>query len=126
MARTGILDHPEAQALLEDATLSPALVVGGRGRLTRCLQRYLPLFYRDEQRPLATVVREGRLRGLPRKTCAPIANQAGRPRKPVQHFVGCGQWDDDAIPAEVRCHVREALADPTAVLVVDPRAFPKK
>src|SRR5262249_9762577 len=38
----------------------------------------------------------------------------------------CGRWDDDAVMAEVRSHVREALADPTAVLVVDPSAFPKK
>jgi SRSO17 transposase len=123
---SSLLEHPTAQALLEDATLSPNLITGCRGRLTRFLQRYLPLFYRDEQRELATVVIEGHLSGLERKTCEPIANQAGRPRKPVQHFVGCGKWDDDAVLAEVRRHVREALADPTAVLVVDPSAFPKK
>jgi SRSO17 transposase len=121
-----ILEHPTAQALLDDATLSPAAVTACRGRLTRFLQRYLPLFYRDEQRKLATVVIEGHLSELQRKTCEPIANQAGRPRKPVQHFVGCGKWDDDAVLAEVRSHVQEALADPTAVLVVDPSAFPKK
>src|ERR1700736_3264369 len=123
---SSLLEHPEAQALLEDATLSPPLITGCRGRLTRFLQRYLPLFYRDEQRQLATVVIEGRLSGLQRKTCEPIANQAGRPRKPVQHFVGGGKWDDDAVMAELRRHVREALADPTAVLVIDPSAFPKK
>jgi SRSO17 transposase len=123
---SSLLDHPEAQALLEDATLSATLIAGCREHLTRFLQRYLPLFYRAEQRALATVVLEGRLSGLERKTCEPIANQANRPRKPVQHFVGCGQWDDDAVLAELRCHVREALADPTAVLVVDPSAFPKK
>jgi len=91
------LEHPAAQELIDDATLSPATVVSCRGRLTRFLQRYLPRFYREEQRELATVVIEGRLSGLQRKTCEPIANQAGRPRKPVQHFVGCGKWDDDAV-----------------------------
>jgi SRSO17 transposase len=121
-----ILEHPAAQALLDDATLSPAAIVSCRGRLTRFLQRYLPLFYRDEQRALATVVIAGRLSGLQRKTCEPIANQAGRPRKPVQHFVGCGKWDDDAVMTEIARHARETLADPTAVLVVDPSAFPKK
>jgi SRSO17 transposase len=90
------------------------------------LQRYLPLFYRDEQRELATVVIQGRLSGLERKTCEPIAIQANRPRKPVQHFVGCGRWDDDTLLAELRRHAREKLADATAVLVVDPSAFPKK
>jgi len=121
-----LLEHPAAQALLEDATLTPALIAGCRSRLTHFLKRYLPQFYRDEQRQLATVVIEGHLSGLQRKTCEPIANQAGRPRKPVQHFVGCGKWDDDAVLAELRGHVREALADPSAVLVVDPSAFPKK
>ena len=123
---SSLLEQPEAQALLADATLSPAALTGCTDRLTRFLQRYLPLFYRDEQRELATVVIRGRLSGLERKTCEPIANQAGRPRKPVQHFVGCGKWDDDAILGELRRHVRQELADPSAVLVVDPSAFPKK
>jgi hypothetical protein len=123
---SSLLVHPTAQALLEDATLTPALIAGCRGRLARFLSRYLPRFYRDEQRQLATVVIEGHLSGLQRKTCEPIAIQAGRPRKPVQHFVGGGKWDDDAVLAALRRHVREALADPSAVLVVDPSAFPKK
>jgi SRSO17 transposase len=123
---SSILEHPTAQALLDDATLSPAAVAACRGRLTRFLRRYLPRFYRDEQRQLATVVVEGHLSGLERKTCEPIANQAGRPRKPVQHFVGCGKWDDEAVLAELRDHARETLADPGAVLVVDPSGFPKK
>jgi SRSO17 transposase len=121
-----ILEHPSAQQLLGDAALSPAAVASCRGRLTHFLRRYLPLFYRAEQRRLAEVVIAGRLSGLQRKTSEPIANQAGRPRKPVQHFVGCGGWDDEAVMAELRRHARQELADPTAVLVIDPSAFPKK
>lgn len=123
---SSLLEHPEAQALLADATLSADQVSGCLDHLTTFLGRYLPLFYREEQRELATVVLQGRLSGLERKTCEPIAVQAQRPRKPVQHFVGCGRWDDDAILVELRRHVRETLADPTAVLVLDPSAFPKK
>ena len=121
-----LLEQPEAKILLGDATLSVNMVVACRNRLTRFLQRYLPLFYRDEQRELARVVIQGHLSGLQRKTSEPIANLAGRPRKPVQHFVGQGKWDDDAIMAELRHHAREALADSTAVLVIDGSAFPKK
>ncbi len=121
-----ILEHPTAQALLDDATLAPATVAACRDHLTRFLQRYLPLFYRDEQRQLATLVIQGRLSGLQRKTSEPIAHQAGRPRKPVQHFVGQGKWDDDAILAELRTHAGEELADPDAVLVVDSSGFPKQ
>jgi SRSO17 transposase len=121
-----ILEHPEAQILLDDAVLFPATIVSCRHRLTAFLQRYLPLFYRVEQRELATVVIQGRLSGLQRKTSEPIANQAGRPRKPVQHFVGAGRWDDEAILTELRRHVREQLAEPNGVLIVDGSTFPKK
>jgi len=123
---TSILEHPEAQALLERATLRPAAVRGCQGRLTRYLERYLPRFYRKEQRENATVVVEGLLSGLQRKTCEPIAREHGLPRKPIQSFVGCSTWDDEVVMAELRRHVKEELGDVNAVLVIDPSAFAKK
>src|SRR5512135_2585469 len=121
-----LLDHPEAQALLNDATLTPASVRSCADRLTGFLERYLPKFYRAEQRENATLVIRGLLSGLERKTSEPIAIEAGLPRKPIQFFVGAGQWDDEAVMAELRLHVREELAEPEGVVVIDPSAFPKK
>ena len=121
-----LLEHPEAQALLNDATVSPDTVRDCTDRLTGFLQRYLPKFYRIEQRDNATLVLRGLLSGLERKTSEPIAIAAGLPRKPIQFFVGAGQWDDEAVMAELRLHVREELAEPDGVVVIDPRAFPKK
>lgn len=43
-----LLDHPEAQALLDDATVTPDAVHDCTDRLTAFLQRYLPKFYRTE------------------------------------------------------------------------------
>ena len=83
-------------------------------------------FYRQEQRELAEVVLQGKLSKLERKTSEPIAYLADRERKPVQHFVGAGAWDDEAVMAELRRHVAETLADADAVLVLDPSGFPKK
>jgi SRSO17 transposase len=120
-----LLEHPTAQALLADAEVSAAAVAGCRRRLEDFLRRYLPRFYRVEQHELARVVLQGKLSDLQRKTAEPIAYQAGRPRKPVQHFVGAGKWDDEAVMAELRRHVAEALADSEGVLVLDPSAFPK-
>ena len=82
-----ILDHPDAQALLNDATLTPQSVEGCADRLTEFLKRYLPQFYRAEQRENATIVIRGRLSGLERKTSEPIAIEAGLHRKPIQSFV---------------------------------------
>jgi SRSO17 transposase len=121
-----LLEHPTAQALLDDAEVSAADVRGCRRRLERFLERYLPCFYREEQRELARVVLQGKLSKLERKTSEPIAYLANRERKPVQTFVGAGAWNDEAVMEELRLHVAEQLADPDAVLVLDPSSFPKK
>ena len=121
-----LLEHPEAQALLDDATVSADTVRGCTDRLSAFLRRYLPRFYRIEQRDNAATVIRGLLSGLERKTCEPIAIEAGLARKPIQFFVGSGKWDDEAVMAELRTHVREELAEPEGVVVVDPSGFPKK
>jgi SRSO17 transposase len=123
---SGILSDPRAEELLEDARLSAAAVRGCAKRLTGFVQRYLPLFYRVEQRENAVVVLEGLLSGLQRKTCEPIAREHGVHRKPIQAFVGHGAWDDDKVIAELHRHVKTELADPGAVLVIDPSSFIKK
>jgi SRSO17 transposase len=121
-----LLDHPEAKALLDDAEVSPDDVRGCRDRLTSLLRRYLPLFYRREQRAHAAAFVRGLLSGLERKSAEPIASRAGLPRKNLQMFVGQGAWDDDRVMAELRRHVREELAEDDGVIVLDPSAFPKK
>jgi SRSO17 transposase len=121
-----LLEHPEAQAILDDATVSADTVRGCTDRLTGFLQRYLPKFYRTEQRDNATTVIRGLLSGLERKSCEPIAIEAGLARKPIQFFVGAGKWDDEDVMAELRTHVREEFAEPEGVVVIDPSGFPKK
>jgi SRSO17 transposase len=121
-----LLEHPTARTLLADAEVSATDVRGCRRGLERFLRRYLPRFYREEQRELAQVVLQGKLSNLQRKTSEPIAYLAGLQRKPVQHFVGAGAWDDESVMAELRRHVTETRADPNAVLVVDGSGFPKK
>jgi hypothetical protein len=84
-----LLEHPDAQALLDDATVSADSVRDCTDRLTGFLRRYLPRFYRIEQRANATTVIHGLLSGLERKTCEPIAIDA----------VTCSPWTG---PADMR------------------------
>src|SRR5437764_15455673 len=121
-----ILEHPDAQALLDQTDVSAGTVRACCRHLTAFVQRYLPFFYRDEQRQHAETVLKGKLTGLQRKTTEPIAHQARQKRRPLQHLVGAGKWDDDAVRAELRDHVRDELGDPDAVLVVDNHGVPKK
>jgi SRSO17 transposase len=109
-----LLDHSQAQALLADAEVSPDDVRCCRDHITRFLKRYLPLFYREEQRGHAGAFVRGLLSGLPRKSVEPIAAQAGVPRKNLELFVGCGVWYDEKVMAELRRHVREELDRRTA------------
>jgi SRSO17 transposase len=125
-ARTSLLEQPEARILLADARVGSGQVEGCKRRLDGFLKRYLPWFYRAEQRENATIVIRGLLSGLERKTAEPIAREHGVPRKPIQFFVGSGKWDDEAVMAELRRHVVETMGDPAGVLVFDPSAFPKK
>src|SRR4051794_6263071 len=120
-----LLEHPEAQAILADAVLPPDAVRGCGDRLGRFLGRYLPRFRRAEQRHNAALVIRGLLSGLQRKTCEPIAVEAGVHRKPIQFLVGAGKWDDEAVMAELRGHVAEELGDDRAVLILDASTFPK-
>jgi SRSO17 transposase len=120
------LEHHEAQALLSDATVSADAVRDDPDRLSAFLQRYRLRFYRVGQRATASLVIGGHLSGLDRKTCEPIAIEAGLPRKPIQFFVGAGTWDDEAVMGELRGHVREEPAEPEGVVAIDPSAFPKK
>ena len=121
-----LLEHEHAQALLADTVVTPASVRSCKDRLTQFLKRYLPLFYREEQRELAGVVLQGKLSGLQRKTSEPIAYAADRQRKPVQHFVGAGRWDDEAVMSELRRHVSEEIGTVDGVFTVDGSAFAKK
>jgi SRSO17 transposase len=121
-----LLEQPQALALLADAELTADDVRGCKHRLTRFLKRYLPLFYRLEQADLAQVVIQGKLSNLQRKTSEPIAYAANRTCKPVQHFVGAGKWDDEAVMAELRCHASEVIGDLDGVFLIDGSSFPKK
>jgi SRSO17 transposase len=121
-----ILEHPAAQALLAQTEVTPATVNACARHLTPFIQRYLPFFARDEHRCHADTILRGKLTGLQRKTTEPIARQAHQKRRPLQHFVGAGLWQDDAVLGELRQHVREELGDSQAVLVLDNHGTAKK
>src|SRR3984893_17840933 len=118
-----LLEHPQAQALLDQTDVSPDDVRACARHLTAFIQRYLPCFYRKEQRHHADTILRGKLTGLQRKTTEPIATQAHQKRRPLQLFVGAGLWSDDAVTDELRRHVHAVIADPKGVLILDPSGF---
>ena len=112
--------------LLEDCAVPAEALESCLERLRAFTERYQPHFKRREQRELCEVYLQGLLSPLDRKSVEPIAIAAGRPRRGLQHFVGAGKWDDEAVSREFRAHVAQELGDPGGLLIVDPSDFPKK
>jgi len=123
---TSLLDHLAAQALLQPTAVAPSALRSTVERLDAILVRYRPHFLRTEQRHNVLLVLRGKLSGLERKTCEPLARDAGVPRRTVQQFIGAGCWSDAAVRAELHAHVAEQIGHADAVLVVDGMAVPKK
>jgi SRSO17 transposase len=123
---TSLVEHPTAQALLDQTTVTAAALRPTVERLDAFLDRYRPYFLRSEQRHNALLVLRGKLSGLDRKTCEPLAREAGVPRRTIQQFVGEGCWDDAAVRAELQAHVAEQIGHADGVLIVDGMAVPKK
>ena len=121
-----ILEHPKAQELLDQTEVKPNTVRRCTEHLSRFINRYLPCFYRPEQRHHAAVILKGKLTGLQRKTTEPIAIEHGLKRRPLQQFVGAGGWSDDTVLGDLRRHVDAELGEPNGALVMDGSGFPKK
>lgn len=89
-------------------------------------QRYAPFFYRKEQRKHLRTELQGLLSDLPRKTLEPIAVDHDQRRRPLQHFVGAGLWDDERVLREFHHDIAKTFGEPHGVLILDPSGFPKK
>jgi SRSO17 transposase len=44
----------------------------------------------------------------------------------MQRLLNASRWDEDAVRDDLLAYVREHLADPAAILVIDETSFPKK
>jgi SRSO17 transposase len=100
-------------------------VLGIEKQLESFLEPYLDLFPRREQQEHAALYVTGRLRELPRRTTEPIATERGRKRRPLQHFVGAGKWDDEVIRSALCRHVAKELGSADGVLILDGSGFQK-
>jgi len=95
--------------------------------LDQFLERYLPLFGRDEAQDHAHRFVQGLLLGGDRRSVENIAEAIdGCVVRSLQKFIGQSPWSDDKIVEDLQRHVTEVLGDPDAALNVDETGFPKK
>ena len=91
------------------------------------LERYFPLFGREENCSHARLLMHGLLAGGDRRNVENIAEMIdGGVVRTLQKFIAQNAWDDRAVLSEMRQHLVEALGDDDAVMIVDETGFPKK
>jgi SRSO17 transposase len=100
-------------------------VEGIEDRLAAFLKPYMKVLTRVEQWVHAEVYVKGRLQQLPRRTVEPIATDRGRKRRPLQHFIGAGKWDDAAIRKKMCRDVATEIGSDDGVLILDGSGFQK-
>lgn len=110
--------RPETEFAVEE-------VEGIEDRLAAFLKPYMKLLARKEQCKHAEVYVKGRYQQLPRRTVEPIAVERGKKRRPLQHFVGAGKWDDDAIRKKLCRDVAAEMGSNDGVLILDGSGFQK-
>lgn len=86
-----------------------------------------PRFARAEPRRRALAYLRGLLSPIERKNSWQLAEEAGE-RTPdgMQRLLSTAEWDVDEVRDDLVAYVREHLADPGAILVVDETGFLKK
>src|SRR5258706_8655642 len=89
--------------------------------------RIAPRFERFEPCRRALWYLEGLLSHAERKNGWQLAEEAGEGTPDgMQRFLNAARWDVDAVRDDLVAYVREHLADPAAILVMDETGFLKK
>jgi SRSO17 transposase len=91
------------------------------------LERYAPLFGRDEAQAHANRFLQGLLLGSDRRSVENIAEAIdGCVVRSLQKFIAQSPWSDDDLLEQLQRHVTEVLGDSEATLNLDETGFPKK
>jgi SRSO17 transposase len=102
-------------------------VVSWAEQLAEVAERMGPCFLRSEPRRQALAYLQGLLSSVERKNSWQLAEQAGDPGPHrFQHLLGRAVWEADEVRDKLQAYVREHLADPDGVLIVDETGFLKK
>jgi SRSO17 transposase len=89
--------------------------------------RIAPRFERSEPRRRSLAYLKGLLSHAERKNGWQLAEEAGEGTPDgMQRLLNASRWDVDAVRDDLVVYVREYLADPAAVLVIDETGFLKK
>ena len=112
--------HPSYEPSLEE-------IDGWAQQLDALHARIAPRFERAEPRRRSLAYLKGLLSHAERKNGWQLAEEAGEVTPDgMQRLLNASRWDVDAVRDDLLAYVREYLADPAAILVIDETGFLKK
>jgi SRSO17 transposase len=112
--------HPSYEPRLEE-------IEGWARELNALHTRIAPRFERAEPRRRSLAYLKGLLSHADRKNGWQLAEEAGEGTPDgMQRLLNASRWDVDAVRDDLVAYVREHLADPAAILVIDETGFLKK
>jgi SRSO17 transposase len=113
-------------AMLAECEVSPRVFAGFEERLVKFVEPFTERLTQSAQREHTTDYLRGLISDLERKNVESIAYRHEQDRRNLQHFIGCAQWDQRPLIAELVRQVGRELGEEDGVIVFDPSGFPKK
>lgn len=111
--------------LVQECVIEEGLFAQSLARLDEFMKPFTAQLPRLKQRHYATTVVSGLCSDLQSKNGESIAYHFGMDRRPIQHFIGISEWDDQPFRKELARQIAEQLGEHDGILVFDPSAFPK-
>jgi len=112
--------------LLDDATVSPAVLRDVLPRLQRFVQPFAALLGTPEQQTHLHEYVSGLVSNLERKNVEEIAYYHDQDRQGLQKFIGQVPWDHRPLLTDLARQVGAEIGAADGVIVFDPSGFPKK
>jgi len=112
--------------LLDDATVSPAVLRDMLPRLERFVEPFAALLATPEQQTHLHEYVAGLVSNLERKNVEEIAYYHDQDRQALQKFIGQVPWDHRPLLTELARQVGAEIGEADGVIVFDPSGFPKK
>jgi SRSO17 transposase len=114
------------EQLLDDATVSPAVLRNMLPRLERFVEPFAALLETPQQGTHLHEYVAGLVSNVKRKNAESIAYLHDQDRQPLQVFIGQMPWDHQPHVAELARQIGSQIGEADGVLVFDPSGFAKK
>jgi len=114
------------EGMLAECEVAPSIYHNTEERLQKFIAPFAALLSQQAQRQHAGEYVAGLVTDLERKNVESIAYRHDQERGPLQHFIGCAEWNHQPLLDEPARQVGAQIGEADGVIVFDPSGFPKQ